>query len=1281
MSQFLFRTFFLFSFLGLALPAFPQSGTLQFSQPLYTWSEANTFTAPNGVTYLSPNVVTVTRTGGSTGAVSANFCFWVGETTDNAVEGANYNMNANTRRWVAAGTLTWADGDASPKTVPFFYTAFPGSSFQEVRYSLKPSSLVHGTVTYSGRLVTVAGGATLGANDTARLEVTDAQAPAAGVINLSSRRFYGENGGSAVIYVRRDGGTAGSVSVNYATSSTLPALVSTTAQHNIPAGAAGTHYTPTNGTLTWADGDNSVKTFTIPLPATNYTNGTLHVAVNLSAPTNSAVIGTVPSALLTIQNKASTVFDINDNVDGSTFRVSLPPGPGPVRGILYWWPGTGGDDRHFTTDPNFRKIADLWGFAIASPRSNYSPSPLNAEFSYPVLGFLFDRLTQIAKTTGRSEILNAPFVHSGMSAGSLSSSSAIRIWPERTIAILGQEGWVSTFSPNTGNYVGFDALTKEIPCLAIAGQSDATQSPNTVFSALNEYRRGGVTRSAPLICWGRGHTFSNTGAAYNSIGLYWLDQVMSAGRYPASMAPTIDTAPVLGSLPISSGWWAARNCTNTSPYTLAGGSSSFLNIGPDATFTGIKDVTNALVDAWLPTESAARAFRGFVSTPTMSFNSPAQFASGLTTNAVSLTISENGLGTGVTKVEFFDGNTKIGEDTTSPYALSWTPSEPGARSLTAIAWKGATPSYTAFSLYLAFDPVAPSVTAGQKDRGVVNVPFAYQVAAGGPATSYAVASGSLPPGVTLNTSTGLLSGTPTAAGTFSPAITATNSKGTSDPVVVTLTIDATPGLIVHESFNYTIPSNAPLADGGLNGGNGLPATNVGGNPSGTSTGLRGTWGTSTDVADGLTYAQGQKTLVTSGGAARVNNNTWGTATPTVYRAMSADPYLSQRIGGSNSGNLGVDGTSLYVSLLGRTSSNINDAFALSFRFDGSNNFFLSNNSSGWSLNSTAATGAPLALNTTTLFVLRFDFGPGATDSMHLWVNPPLGQALGTPNVTVSSRDFPGIGNFQTRSAVANAMSFDELRIGTSLASVTPFIPTPTIPAAPSALSAAVVSTSQLDLTWNDNSTDETSFKLERSLDGSTGWTQIATPAADALSFSDNGLATGTTYHYRIRAANAGGNSAYSATVSATTLNGVQGFRAANGLAGDGSQDLLTPASDSVENLLKYAFNMIGSGTGQKVSLSLPNTSVLTSGGAAGLPLVGVGTGADVGKLQITYIRRKAAARPGVSYIVEFSDALTSWAPNGSAIETVTSLDANFERVTVTDSVAGDEKRFARVTVR
>ncbi|HEX2749519.1 MAG TPA: Ig-like domain-containing protein, partial [Verrucomicrobiales bacterium] len=39
----------------------------------------------------------------------------------------------------------------------------------------------------------------------------------------------------------------------------------------------------------------------------------------------------------------------------------------------------------------------------------------------------------------------------------------------------------------------------------------------------------------------------------------------------------------------------------------------------------------------------------------------------------------------VTKVEFFAGGTKVGEDTTAPYAFNWTPASPGTYSLTAVA--------------------------------------------------------------------------------------------------------------------------------------------------------------------------------------------------------------------------------------------------------------------------------------------------------------------------------------------------------------------------------------------------------------------------------------------------------------------------------------------------------------------------------------------------------------------------------------------------------------------
>ena len=49
-------------------------------------------------------------------------------------------------------------------------------------------------------------------------------------------------------------------------------------------------------------------------------------------------------------------------------------------------------------------------------------------------------------------------------------------------------------------------------------------------------------------------------------------------------------------------------------------------------------------------------------------------------------------------------------------------------------------------------------------------------------------AGALPPGLTLNASTGLLSGTPTTAGTYSFTVKVTDSSGQSDTEPVTVTI-------------------------------------------------------------------------------------------------------------------------------------------------------------------------------------------------------------------------------------------------------------------------------------------------------------------------------------------------------------------------------------------------------------------------------------------------------------------------------------------------------------
>jgi hypothetical protein len=71
--------------------------------------------------------------------------------------------------------------------------------------------------------------------------------------------------------------------------------------------------------------------------------------------------------------------------------------------------------------------------------------------------------------------------------------------------------------------------------------------------------------------------------------------------------------------------------------------------------------------------------------------------------------------------------------------------------------------------------------------------------------------------------------------------------------------------------------------------------------------------------------------------------------------------------------------------------------------------------------------------------------------------------------------------------------------------------------APANLNANAVSSSQIDLTWTNGSSNESGFKVERSADGSTGWTEIADLPASSTSHSDTGLAAETTYYYRVSA--------------------------------------------------------------------------------------------------------------------------------------------------------------------
>ena len=96
------------------------------------------------------------------------------------------------------------------------------------------------------------------------------------------------------------------------------------------------------------------------------------------------------------------------------------------------------------------------------------------------------------------------------------------------------------------------------------------------------------------------------------------------------------------------------------------------------------------------------------------------------------------------------------------------------------------------------------------------------------------------------------------------------------------------------------------------------------------------------------------------------------------------------------------------------------------------------------------------------------------------------------------------------------------------------LPPSSLPVAPANLSATAVSASQINLSWTDQSTNETGFQIERKTGAGGTYALIVTAAANATSYSDTGRVEGTTYFYRVRAVNGAGNSAYSNEANATT---------------------------------------------------------------------------------------------------------------------------------------------------
>lgn len=94
--------------------------------------------------------------------------------------------------------------------------------------------------------------------------------------------------------------------------------------------------------------------------------------------------------------------------------------------------------------------------------------------------------------------------------------------------------------------------------------------------------------------------------------------------------------------------------------------------------------------------------------------------------------------------------------------------------------------------------------------------------------------------------------------------------------------------------------------------------------------------------------------------------------------------------------------------------------------------------------------------------------------------------------------------------------------------------TPPAATPPSDLTAVLLSDTQVALGWQDNSSDEYGFRIERRMGSVGAYSFLANVAAGTATYTDSGLLSGQIYYYRVCAYQVGGNSAYTNEAWAVT---------------------------------------------------------------------------------------------------------------------------------------------------
>ena len=736
-----------------------------------------------------------------TPTVSGNFNFTVtasdaGTPVSTGARAYSFTVNAVPPVAGAVSATVAANSSANPITLNL-----SGGAATSVAVASAPS---HGTATASGTAITYT--------------------PTAGYSGADSFTYTATNSSGtsspATVTVTIGAPTIGiSPTVLSATTASVPFTTSLSASggnapytYSITSGSvpSGLALNPATGSLSGIPSAAGPYTFTVTATDANSATGSRSYSgtVQVAQPVAGALSATVAA------NSSANPITLNLSGGAATsVAVASAPSHGTATAS-----GTG---ITYTPAAGYSG-ADSFTYTATNSSGTSSPAPVAITISAPSIGISPTVLSPTTASVAFSSTLSAsngtaPYVYS-ITAGSVPTGMTLNSATgtlSGTPAAAGPYTFTVTVTDANGAS-GSRAYSGAVNIAApIAGALSASVAANSSANPITLNLSGGAATSVAVAsapshgtatASGTGITYTPA-AGYSGADSFTYTATNSSGTSsPAPVAITV-SAPTLGITPAGLGT-ATANVAFTTTVSASGGTAPYsysissgaappgVTLNPSTgtlsgtpTAAGPYSFTVTVTDA--NGASGSRAYSGAVNVAApIAAASSATVAANSAANAISLNLS-GGAATSVNVA----GAPSHGTATASGTGISYTPTAgySGADSFTYTATNS---SGTSSPATITLTVTAPTLqlTPASLGAGMAGTPYSATLsAAGGTAPyTYSVSSGSLPPGMNLNASSGVLSGTPTNTQAVNVTITVTDANGATGFQAYTFNVAAMP---------------------------------------------------------------------------------------------------------------------------------------------------------------------------------------------------------------------------------------------------------------------------------------------------------------------------------------------------------------------------------------------------------------------------------------------------------------------------------------------------------